>query len=53
MQARDIPRGRFNRVADQHTSDGGEIVFYTVQNQGAAIGYIVYLNAQGLVVKVE
>ena len=53
MKARDVPRGRFNRVAEERTSDGGEIVFYTVQSQGPAIGYIVYLNAQGLVVKVE
>jgi hypothetical protein len=53
MKARDVPRGHFNRVAEQRTSDGGEIVFYTVQSQGPAIGYIVYLNAQGLVIKVE
>ncbi len=53
MHQRNIARGRVNRVGDQRTPDGGHIVFYTVEQQGQAVGYIVYLNAQGKVVKVE
>jgi len=53
MQRRDIKRGHANRVGDQRTPDGGHIVFYTVEQQGQAVGYIVYLNQQGKVVKVE
>ena len=53
MQRRDIKRGHVNRVGDQRTPDGGHIVFFTVEQQGQAVGYIVYLNAQGKVVKVE
>jgi hypothetical protein len=53
MHQRDNPRGRFNRVGDQRTPDGGHIVFYTVEQQGQAVGYIVYLNAQGKVTRVE
>ena len=53
MHQRSMARGRANRVGDQRTPDGGHIVFYTVEQQGQAVGYIVYLNAQGKVVKVE
>ena len=53
MQRRDIKRGHVNRVGDQRTPDGGHIVFFIVEQQGQAVGYIVYLNAQGKVVKVE
>jgi hypothetical protein len=53
MQRRDIKRGHVNRVGDQRTPDGGHIVFFTVEQQGQAVGYIVYLNPQGKVVKVE
>jgi hypothetical protein len=53
MLRRDVARGRVNRVGDQRTPDGGHIVFYTVEQHGQAVGYIVYLNSQGKVVKVE
>ena len=53
MQRRDIKRGHVSRVGDQRTPDGGHIVFFTVEQQGQAVGYIVYLNAQGKVIKVE
>src|SRR5882762_8869126 len=54
MRERDVKqRAQVNRVGDQRTSDGGHIVFYTVEQQGQAVGYIVYLNAQGKVIKVE
>jgi hypothetical protein len=53
MLSRDVARGRVNRVGDQRTPDGGHIVFYTVEQHGQAVGYIVYLNSQGKVVKVE
>ena len=53
MHQRSMAGGRANRVGDQRTPDGGHIVFYTVEQQGQAVGYIVYLNAQGKVVKVE
>ncbi len=53
MHQRNTGRGRANRVGDQRTPDGGHIVFFTVEQQGQAVGYIVYLNAQGKVVKVE
>ncbi|HEX8967643.1 MAG TPA: hypothetical protein VF937_07180, partial [Chloroflexota bacterium] len=36
--------GQVNRVADEHTPDGGRIVFFTVEAaQAPAVGYIVYL----------
>ena len=54
LQQRSIGSGKANRVADRHTPDGGKIVFYTVSSGDLpAVGYIVYLNAQGKVVKVE
>jgi hypothetical protein len=53
MHQRNIAPGHVNRVSDQRTPDGGRIVFYTVEQQGQAVGYIVYLNQQGKVIKVE
>lgn len=53
IHQRSMARGHVNRVGDQRTSDGGHIVFFTVEQQGQAVGYIVYLNPQGKVVKVE
>jgi hypothetical protein len=52
-QRGEMPKGTVNRVGDQPTPDGGRIVFYTLQAQGTAVGYIVYLNQQGLVEKIE
>jgi hypothetical protein len=46
--------GQASRVADRHTPDGGKIVFYTVAaGDMPAVGYIVYLDPSGKVVKVE
>jgi hypothetical protein len=46
--------GQVSRVADTKTNDGGHIVFYTVRaTQGPQVGYIVYLDSGGKVVKVE
>ena len=53
MQQRGHQHGQINRIGDQRTADGGHIVFYTVEQQGQAVGYIVYLNPQGKVVRVE
>jgi hypothetical protein len=53
MRQREMARARVSRVGDQRTADGGHIVFFTVEQQGQAVGYIVYLNPQGKVIKVE
>jgi hypothetical protein len=54
MRSRSVPTGVFDRVADKRTSDGGRIVFYTVHaGQAPAVGYIVYLDAEGKISKVE
>jgi len=46
--------GQVSRVADSRSTDGGKIVFFTVQaQQGPQVGYIVYLDSGGKVVKVE
>jgi hypothetical protein len=46
--------GQASRVADRHTPDGGKIVFYTVSaGDMPAVGYIVYLDPSGKVIKVE
>lgn len=53
LRQRDVAHGQVNRVAEQRTTDGGRIVFYTVEGQGPAVGYIVYLDAHGKILKVE
>ncbi len=54
MRQRSAPGGELARVADKRTNDGGRIVFYTVQSaQRAVVGYIVYLDPTGRVVRVE
>jgi len=53
MQQRAISTGQANRVADRNTSDGGKIVFFTVSATNMAVGYIVYLDQQGKIIKVE
>jgi hypothetical protein len=53
LHDRDIPKGTFTRVGDHKSSDGHRIVFFTVEAQGQSVGYIVYLNPQGQVEKVE
>jgi hypothetical protein len=49
----DLPKGHVNRVGDHRTSDGGRIVFYTIEAAGQTVGYIVYIGADGLVQKIE
>src|SRR5438067_1430688 len=54
MRNRGAMHGQFDRVADKRTADGGRIVFYTVTAaQGPSVGYIVYLDSDGKIVKVE
>jgi hypothetical protein len=48
-----VPRGQVSRVGDQRTRDGGRIVFFTVEQQGQMVGYIVYLDPTGRVSRVE
>ena len=54
MQQRAVGAGQADRIADRHMPDGGKIVFYTVSaGDMPAVGYIVYLDANGKVIKVE
>ena len=54
MQERGVSSGQADRVAARHTPDGGEIVFYTVSaGDMPSVGYIVYLDPEGKVIKVE
>jgi hypothetical protein len=48
-----MAHGQVSRVGDQRTKDGGRIVFFTVEQKGQAVGYIVYLDPTGKVLKVE
>jgi hypothetical protein len=49
MQQHSVPHGQFSRIAEKHTGDGGNIVFYSVDADGQSVGYIVYLDPQGRV----
>lgn len=54
MTERAAGDGQADRVADRHTPDGGKIVFYTVSaGDMPSVGYIVYLDPDGKVMKVE
>lgn len=54
LQQRAAATGQADRVADRHTPDGGKIVFYTVSaGDMPSVGYIVYLDPNGKVAKVE
>jgi hypothetical protein len=54
MRSRSVPSGQFDRVADKRTPDGGRIVFFTVYaGEAPTVGYIVYLDADGKISKVE
>jgi hypothetical protein len=54
MQQRAISSGQASRIADRHTSDGGKIVFFTVSAGNLpSVGYIVYLDPEGKISKVE
>jgi len=46
--------GQASRIADRHTPDGGKIVFFTVSaGDMPSVGYIIYLDPNGKVAKVE
>ncbi len=49
----DLPSGKVDRVGDKRQSDGSRIVFYTIEAAGQVVGYIVYLDADGKVEKIE
>lgn len=49
----DVPSGKIDRVGDKRQSNGSRIVFYTVEAAGQMVGYIVYLDANGKVEKIE
>jgi hypothetical protein len=53
MHQHALAHAQVSRVAEQRTVDGGRIVFFTVEQQGTEVGYLVYLDARGKVVKVE
>ncbi len=54
LQQRATNTGRASRVADRETPDGGKIVFFTVSaGTTPSVGYIVYLDSGGKIVKVE
>jgi len=53
LHQRKLPKGTYNRVGDHRDADGSQVVFYAVEAEGQTVGYIVYLNPQGQVIKVE
>jgi hypothetical protein len=54
MRERASTDGQADRVADRNIPGGGKIVFYTVSaGDTPAVGYIVYLDPDGKVIKVE
>jgi hypothetical protein len=54
LQQRAQGAAQADRVADRHMPDGGKIVFYTVSaGDMPSVGYIVYLDPNGKVTKVE
>ena len=54
LQQQAVSSAQANRVADRHTPDGGKIVFYTVSAGNLpSVGYIVYLDHEGKISKVE
>jgi hypothetical protein len=54
MKQRALPAAQVSRVADRAMSDGEKIVFYTISATDLPpVGYIVYLDPTGKVVKVE
>ncbi len=44
---------KMSRVADYHNEDGGQLVYYALSTGDQSVGYIVYLDAQGKIAKVE
>ncbi|MBV9357778.1 MAG: hypothetical protein JO023_19875 [Chloroflexi bacterium] len=51
--ASDASPEQMSRVADYHNQDGGQLVYYALSNGNQSVGYIVYLDAQGKIAKVE
>jgi hypothetical protein len=44
---------RLARVGDYRVAGGGEMVYYAVEAGGQGVGYVVYLNKEGRVLKIE
>jgi hypothetical protein len=49
----DASSAKTSRVADYPNQDGGQLVYYALSNGDQSVGYIVYLDAQGKIAKVE
>lgn len=47
------PTAKLARIGTYQQPDGSTIVYYALQSGGQAAGYVVYLDQQGRVVKVE
>jgi hypothetical protein len=45
--------GQVHRVGDHRGPDGARVVFYAFDSRGSSTGYIVYLDPQGRVERVE
>jgi hypothetical protein len=48
-----MPVDKLARVADYHVQDGGQMVYYALSSGNQSVGYIVYLDPDGKVTKVE
>jgi hypothetical protein len=53
MRVPEATHMQVNRIGDQRTRDGGRIVFFAVEQQDQAVGYIVYLDPAGKIIRVE
>jgi hypothetical protein len=53
MRAPDSGPLQVNRIGDQRAKDGSRIVFFAVEQQDTAVGYIVYLDPAGKIIRVE
>jgi hypothetical protein len=53
MRVPEATQMQVNRIGDQRTKDGGRIVFFAVEQQDQAVGYIVYLDPAGKIIRVE
>ena len=54
MRQNGVPDSQFDRVAEKRLADGSRVVFYTVEGAGSPpMGYIVYLDKQGKISRVE
>jgi len=54
IQTQSVPNvNKLARVGDYRTPAGGTMVYYAVDASGQSAGYIVYLGADGKVVRIE